>query len=69
MLWTGEGEREGRGERKTEKSEVKRKLRGEIKATPTPCLLGRTLGICAVALEPIGSLSERQKSHTSPSKC
>lgn len=59
MLWTGEGEREGRGERKTEKSEVKRKLRGEIKETPTPCLPGRAPGIHAVALEPTGSQSVR----------
>lgn len=59
MLWTGEGEREGRGERKIEKSEVKRKLRGEIKETPTPCLSGRALGIHAVVLEPTGSQSVR----------
>lgn len=36
MLWSGEGEREGRGERKTDKSEVKRKLGGELKETPLP---------------------------------
>lgn len=56
MLWSGEGEREGRGERKTDKSEVKRKLGGELKETPTPFLPGRALGIHAVALEPTASL-------------
>lgn len=40
------GQEKGRGkvgEREKQKSEVKRKLRGEIKETPTPCLAGRAL--------------------------
>lgn len=35
MLWTGGRERENGGERKTEKSEVKRKLGRDIKEMPT----------------------------------
>lgn len=35
MLWTGGRERENGGERKTEKSEVKRKLGRELKEMPT----------------------------------
>lgn len=54
MLWIGEGEREGRGERKIEKLEVKRKLRGEIKEIFIFCLFGRVFGIYVVVLEFIG---------------
>lgn len=47
---------EGRqGERKTEMSEAKKKLRGDIKDTPTPCL------------EPSGSQSVRHM--PTPGKC
>jgi hypothetical protein len=57
MSWTGGREREDGGERKTEKSEVKRKLGREIKETPTPCVLGRALGTQVIGLESSGSQS------------
>lgn len=59
---------EGRqGERKTEMSEAKKKLRGDIKDTPTPCLSGRALGTEALSLEPNGSQSVRHM--PTPGKC
>lgn len=67
MLWTGEGEREGRGEKKNRAVRGEEEVKREIKETPTPCLPGRALGIHAVALEPTGSQSLRHK--PIPSKC